>query len=225
MSRGHLTYGKFLLKCTKDLCIPKIFCNFAAIFEVKPFYNKQKMIGTSTEILLWLSNDYRYAPLFCMSRQKLVGLRRRLYDNRLTLDGRDRLLQNLCDRIKKLTNPVSTTDVSTMPSVPDERKWYPKTILLPVPEVRCVRKGMIIPAVIHDKKGRAFTETTFLRMIADEWQMKDLHIDKVLGMMKAGGLPDKKIVREALRRKEWNMFVDRYELPSVWEVVQFASPK
>ena len=186
------------------------------------------MIGTSTEILLWLSSDYRYAPLFGMSRQRLVGLRKRVIDDRMSVEARDAMLERLSKRLEKLT-----TATFALPPESKERrdighdgrqKAYPKPVLLEVPVVQLVRKGMLCPAVVRDHRGRFFHETTFIRMMKDSPLMADLHLEKVMGPLEQGKLIAWETLVEVARRKDWDITAKRIELPSIWEVVQFDYP-
>ena len=186
------------------------------------------MKGTAKEILLYLTTDHRFAPLMNMSRQRLVGLRKLLYINRISPEKQEALLQSLSERMSKLKNPDSCKPFSTgLISTElngDERDWYPKPVLLEVPEVRLVRERVLLPAVVSDHKGRLFLETTMVRQFAREECMKELNLDFVVDKIKQGRLPELDVVREVMRRKGWYMVEERYDLPSIWEVVQYDLP-
>ena len=160
------------------------------------------MIGTSNEILLWLSRHSEYAPLLQMSRQRLVGMRKHLYCNEIGEETKEEILLRLKNRIAGLQNGITHHD----------------GCLHGIRDVRCLRPRYILPAVVRDKHGKFFQETTMVRMVAREEKMADLNLDKVCATMKYGCLPSERIVREVLRRKGWNIFEPRHELPSVWEV-------
>ncbi len=163
------------------------------------------MIGTSDEILQWLTRQSRYAPLMCISRQRLVGLRKHLYSNELSEERKEELLLRLQRRIDNLIAEGKAQEFLTM-------------FGCSTPEVRCLRKRYVLPAVVRDKHGKYFQETTLIRMVAHEEKMADLHLDKVCGAITRGDLPSEAVVREVLRRKGWTMFEPRHCLPSVWEV-------
>lgn len=161
------------------------------------------MIGTSNEILMWLSRHSEYAPLLQMSRQRLVGMRKHLYCNEIGEQTKEEILLRLKNRIAGLQE--STTHHSA-------------NLTCGIRDVRCLRERYLLPAVVRDKHGKFFQETTMVRMVADEEKMADLNLDKVCATMKYGCLPSERIVKEVLRRKGWTMFEPRHELPSVWEV-------
>lgn len=161
------------------------------------------MIGTSNEILMWLSRHSEYAPLLQMSRQRLVGMRKHLYCNEIGEQTKEEILLRLKNRIAGLQNSTTHHDGYLTCGIRD---------------VRCLRERYILPAVVRDKHGKFFQETTMIRMVAREEKMADLNLDKVCATMKYGCLPSERIVSEVLRRKGWNMFEPRHELPSVWEV-------
>lgn len=164
------------------------------------------MIGTSNEILQWLTRQSEYAPLMCISRQQLVGLRKHLYSNELSEERKEELLLRLQRRIEALRAEGKAAEFQPL-------LGCIKT------EVRCLRRRYMLPAVVRDKHGKYFQETTLIRMVAHEERMQDLHLDKVCGAITRGDLPSEEVVREVLHRKGWTMFEPRHELPSVWEVV------
>ena len=53
------------------------------------------MIGTSDEILMWLTEHSEYAPLLQMSRQRLVGLRKHLRCGEVSEGRKDEILERL----------------------------------------------------------------------------------------------------------------------------------
>ncbi len=166
------------------------------------------MVGTSNEILIWLSRHSEYAPLLQMSRQRLVGMRKRLYCNEIGEETKEEILLRLKNRIVAINSGNCCRDT-----------MFPNTNLTcGIRDVRCLRPRYILPAVVRDKHGKFFQETTMVRMVAREEKMADLNLDKVCATMKYGCLPSERIVREVLRRKGWNIFEPRHELPSVWEV-------
>lgn len=142
----------------------------------------------------------------CISRQRLVGLRKHLYSNELSEERKEELLLRLKQRIDALRTEGKASEFQPL-------LGCIKT------EVRCLRRRYMLPAVVRDKHGKYFQETTLIRMVAHEERMQDLHLDKVCGAITRGDLPSEEVVREVLRRKGWTMFEPRHELPSVWEVV------
>lgn len=169
-------------------------------------YNYIEMIGTCNEILLYLTRHSEYAPLFQMSRQRLVGMRKHLYGNEIAETTKEKMLLDLKNRIYRLRNDekfiLKSLDI--------------KFLLI---DIQKLRNRYILPAVVRDKHGKYFQETTMVRMVAHEEKMQDLHLDKVCGAITRGDLPSEEVVREVLRRKGWTMFEPRYEMPSVWEVI------
>lgn len=163
------------------------------------------MIGTCNEILLYLTRNSEVAPLFQVSRQRLVGLRKHLYGNEIAEATKEKMLIDLKNRIAGLRS-----DEKFMSKSIDK-----KFLLI---DIRKIRNRYVLPAVVRDKHGKYFQETTFIRMVCNEKKMEDLNLGKVCASMKYGCLPLETTVREALRRKGWTMFEPRQELPSVWEV-------
>lgn len=187
------------------------------------------MVATTHDLLLFLTTDYRYAPLLNMSRQKLVGLRNRLYYNKLPESQKELMLSRLMERIEKLKNPssqrpISTGSVSTR-NRNGEVRSLPVPVYLDVPDIRLIRKSLVLPAVVRDHHGKFFQETTMIRMFYREHMFDDLHLEHVIAMMQTGAMPSEKIVREMIRRKNWTMFAERYELPSLWQVVTEDEPE
>ena len=152
---------------------------------------------------MWLSRHSEYAPLLQMSRQRLVGMRKHLYCNEIGEQTKEEILLRLKKRIAGLQE--STTH-------------HGGDLTCGIRDVRCLRERYLLPAVVRDKHGKFFQETTMVRMVADEEKMADLNLDKVCATMKYGCLPSERIVKEVLRRKGWNIFEPRHELPCVWEV-------
>ncbi len=186
------------------VCLHKCKC-FRTFAPNKGFILVSKMIGTSNEILQWLTRHSEYAPLMCISRQRLVGLRKHLYCNELGEERKEELLFRLQRRIEQLRAAGEYGCGMTLLGCVKS-------------DVRLLRKRYILPAVVRDKHGKYFQETTMVRMVAHEEKMQDLHLDKVCGAITRGDLPSEEVVREILRRKGWTMFEPRYEMPSVWEV-------
>jgi hypothetical protein len=165
-----------------------------------------------------------------MSYQRLTGLRKRLYYNRLTESAKEQMMQRLCERIKKLKNPsssgvISTRPISTHRAKDGEIDTFPKPVYLDVPDIKCVRKGFIIPAVVRDHHGKFFQETTLIKVMSKRECMSDLNLDRVVNMMKTGAFPSKDVVREVIRRVGWNMYEERYDMPSLWQVVTAEEPE
>lgn len=100
-----------------------------------------------------------------------------------------------------------------------KRKWFEAYQQNSPHTIRKVRDRYVVPAVVCDKKGRRYTEVTFVRSLAREKErFADLNLDKVLAVMKTGALPSEGVVRQLLHRKKGWMIEPRVELPSVWEV-------
>lgn len=167
------------------------------------------MIDTIDNILLWITEHHEYAPLLCMSRQRLVGLRKHLREGTLSEQNKEELLSRLSDRIAALrVADVAAGTVSPMA----------RNIAHRVRQVHKVRNAYTLPAVVRDKHGKFFTELTLLRMVQNQEQFKDLNLERVCRTFKRGDMPSEAIVREVLNRKGWTMFEPRYRMPSVWEV-------
>ena len=154
------------------------------------------MIGTSDEVLLWLTRDSRYAPLLGMSRQRLVGLRKHLACGELGEQAKESMLMRLCRRMEALS---------------------PENCDLPC-AVRRVRSGYVLPAIVRDKHGRLYSELSLVRMCRRDIRFAGLHLDHVCGAITRGEYPSHEVVRSLLRAKGWTMTEPRCVLPSVWEV-------
>lgn len=158
------------------------------------------MRGSSTEVLMWITYHHEYAEMLQMTRQRLVGLRHKLRENKVSEEKREMLLEKLQKRIDFLqTNVVRTRYCSLC-------------------NVRKIRDKYILPAVVKDHHGKFFSELTFIKMVAGEEKMRDLKLEFECRVIKRGDFPKKEVVREALNRKGWSIFEERMELPSVWEV-------
>lgn len=160
------------------------------------------MIGTSNEVLLWLTRHSEWAELLGMSRQRLVGLRKHIADGGISEERKEEILTRMNIRVEQIRNGTmyGQSNIS-LPSV-----------------VRCVRKRYVLPAVVRDKHGKFFSEVTLVRMVEREEKMCGLNLDMVCRAIKRGDLPSREVVREVLNRKGWTMFEPRQVLPSVWEV-------
>lgn len=84
---------------------------------------------------------------------------------------------------------------------------------------RKIRDKVVVPAAIKDKKGRLFTEATFLLSVENEKMFDDLNLNLVCGHIRIGELPNERIVREVMRRKKAYIFAQRVVLPAIWELV------
>lgn len=158
------------------------------------------MIGTSDEILDWLTRHSEYAELMQMSRQRLVGLRHHLSRGEVGEHRKEEILERLQNRMDALQSLSSS-----------------RAIKLPR-AIRKVRNQYILPAVVRDHHGKFYNEVTLIKMVEHEERMRDLNLEMVCRAIKRGDLPNKEVVREVLNRKGWNIFEDRMVLPSVWEV-------
>ena len=163
------------------------------------------MIGTSSEILLWMTEFSAWSELLLMSRQRLVGLRKHLQDGSLSEQQKEELLK----RFQKNLDFVKCNHFEC-------NHRYQKMRLPSV--VHCIRERYILPAVVKDKRGRIYNELTMIKMFAREQMFEDLNLERVCYATKCGRMPSREVVREVLRRKGWTMFEDRCELPSVWEI-------
>lgn len=159
------------------------------------------MKGTSDEVLEWLTHHTEYAPLMQMSRQRLVGLRKRLRRTEVSEQVKEELLERLKNRVEAL----KCTEVCAVSGM--------------CPTIRKVRDRYVLPAVIKDTKGRLFHETTFIKVVQHEKMLKDLNLTRVVRSgIDNGKLPSKEVVHEAVKRKHWSILEERMVLPSVWEV-------
>lgn len=162
------------------------------------------MKGTSTEILEWLTHRNEYAPLLQMSRQRLVGLRHKLSQGTISESRKEEILERLKNRI----DAIKATDV--------------RSIYCSLYNVRKVRNGYVLPAIVRDHHGKFYNEATMIKMVEHEEKMRDLNLDMVCRAIKRGDLPSKEVVREVLNRKGWNLFEEREVLPSIWEVADYS---
>lgn len=158
------------------------------------------MIGTSNEVLMWITHHHEYAELMQMSRQRLVGLRKHLMYGEVSERRKDEILERLQKRIEALQISAVRYNIS------------------PLRNVKKIRGQYILPAVVRDHHGKFFSELTFIKMVEKEEKMQDLNLDMVCRAMKRGDFPTERVVREALNRKGWYVFEKRTILPSVWEV-------
>lgn len=146
------------------------------------------MIGTIDEILLYITLDTGNAKQLEISRQRLVGLRKRLTCGELSEKKKIEL-------VSRFNNNVS-----------------------PYKKISCLREAFDLPAIVRDHKGRFYTECSFLLLVEHELKMQGLHLNKVCEHVRFGHFPSKDVVREALRRKGWTMFREREHVPSLWEI-------
>ena len=154
------------------------------------------MIGTSSEILGWIASDSKYANLLDMSRQRLSWLRGKLKQEGICEERK----KEYFEKIKKNINNNQ------------------KGCHVGLSRVVCLRPRYTLPAVVCDHHGRHYLENALVKICSRSHDFDDLHLVKVCARLTAGGLPNKKLVRELLRRKGWNMVQERFEMPSVWLV-------
>ena len=159
------------------------------------------MIGTSDEVLEWLTHHSEYAPLLQMSRQRLVGLRKHLSCGEVSERRKDEILERLVNRANALSND------SICPTI-----HLPRVI-------RKMRGQYVLPAIVRDHHGKFYSELTLIKIVEREEKMRDLNLDMVCRAIKRGDFPSKEVVREVLNRKGWNIFEERMIIPSVWEIV------
>lgn len=158
------------------------------------------MVGTSDEVLEWLTHHVYYAPLMQMSRQRLVGLRHKLHEGTVSEQRKDELLERLNNRI----NFLKRTSMSSV----DCEQYH----------IRKVRGRYVLPAVVMDRKGRIYNELTMIKIMKHREELQDLNIHMVYRAVKRGDFPTIEVRNEVLRRLGWKVVEERMVLPSVWEV-------
>lgn len=186
------------------------------------------MIGTSSEIIWWMTFHYQFANALSISRQRLVSIRNNAVNrvfSQKRIEEFEKKLQNFfgngamgteaghslwgVGEINTLKRAITYSGGGRFVSIDGVTYTY----------FRIIRPRVVLPAVVRDHKGKFFSEVTFLNMVKHEEKMRDLHLylgieDKRL----KDGLPNRDILREALRRKGWNIFAEREELPAIWEI-------